>query len=94
MNVVNVWLAYQGITRTEDIQSDIYKYLTEDMIDNTYDMFMIRRSEGRRRTIFDSEDDYVDDENPLFGRTKVAPRCGIDLHATPVKKSMKKRDGT
>ena len=34
MNMVNVWLAYQGITRTEETQADLYNYTAEDMIDN------------------------------------------------------------
>ena len=29
---------------------------------------MIRCAEGGRRTIVDSDDDYVDDKNPLFGQ--------------------------
>ena len=45
MNVVNVWLAYQGITRTADIQFYFNKYLGEEMIDITYNRFMIRRTE-------------------------------------------------
>ena len=64
------------------------------MIDNTYDRFMMRRAEGRRRTIVVSEDDYVDNDNPLFGRINGAPRCGIALHVTPTTKRRKKRDGT
>ena len=64
------------------------------MIDNTYDRFMIWRVEGRRRTIVDSDDDHVEDENPLFGRINGSPRCGIALHVTSTKKNRKKRDGT
>ena len=29
MNVVDVWLAYQGATRTAEIRSDFYNYLDE-----------------------------------------------------------------
>ena len=29
MHVVNVWLAYQGITRTAEIQYYLYNYLAE-----------------------------------------------------------------
>ena len=74
MNAVDVWLAYQGITRTAEIQADFYNYLAEEMI---------QRVKLRRRTIVDSDDDYVDDKNPLFGRINGAPRCGIALHVTP-----------
>ena len=94
MNVVDVWLAYQGITKMEDIQDDLYNYMAEEMIDNTYNRFMIRRAEGMRRTIVDSDGDYVDDKKPLFGRINGVSRCGISLHVTPTKKMSKKRYGT
>ena len=42
MNVVNVWLAHQCITGTEDTQADLYNYLAEDMIDKTYNRFMMQ----------------------------------------------------
>ena len=35
MNVVDVWLAYQGIAGTAGTQADFYKYLAEETIDNT-----------------------------------------------------------
>ena len=35
INVVDVWLAYQGITGTTDTQSDLYNYLYKEMIYNT-----------------------------------------------------------
>ena len=40
-----------------EIQADFYNYLDEEMIDNTYNRFIIQRTEGRRRTIVDSDDD-------------------------------------
>ena len=61
------------------------------MIDNTYSRFMVLRAEGKRRTIADSDDKTVDDENPLFGRINGAPICGIDVRVTP---GRKKRDRT
>ena len=67
VDVVDVWLEYQGITRTSEIQPEFYNYLDEYMLDNTYNRFMIRRAEGRRRTIFDYDDNYVNYYNPLFG---------------------------
>ena len=57
MNVVCVWLAYHVITSTAEIQAGFYNYLDEDMMDNIYVRFMIRRAEGRRKTIVDSYDD-------------------------------------
>ena len=54
----------------------------------------MRRVEGRRRTIVDSDDDNADDEKPLFGRINGAPRCGIALRVTSTKKRCNKRDGT
>ena len=90
MNMVDVWLAYQGITGTAETQADFYNYLDEEMIDNTHDRFMIRCAEGRRTKIVDSDDDYVDDDNPLFGRINDAPKCGIYLHVTPTKKRRNK----
>ena len=77
-----------------EIQYDFYNYLAEEMIYNTYNRFMIRCAEGRRRTIFDSDDHYVDDENPLFGRINGDPRIGIALHITPANIRRNKRDGT
>ena len=64
------------------------------MIDNTYNRFMMRSAEGRRRNIVNSDDETFDDDNPLFDRINSAPRCGISLHVTPTKKRRKKRDGT
>ena len=94
MNVVNVWLAYQSITGTAETQGYFYSYLVEEMIDNTYDRFMIRSAEGRRRDIVDSDDETFNDDNPLFGRINGAPICEISLHVTPTKKRINKRDGT
>ena len=55
------------------------------MIDNTYDRFMMRSAEGRRRNIVDSDDETFDDDNPLFGRINGAPRSVISLHVTPTR---------
>ena len=93
INVVDVWLAYQGIPGTADTQADFYNYLSEEMIDDTYNRFMMQSADGRRRNIFDSDDKTFDDEKTLFGRINGAPRCGIDLHVTPTKKIRKKRYG-
>ena len=92
--MVNVWLEYQVITRTAETQFDLYNCLDEEMIDNTYDSFMIWSVEGRRRKIVDSDDKNVDDNNPLFGRINGAPICGIALHVTPTKNRRKMWDGT
>ena len=62
------------------------------MIDNTYDRFMMRSAEGRRRNIVDSDDENFDDDKPLFGRINGATRFGIALHVTPTKNRRKKRD--
>ena len=94
MNVVYVWLAYQGVAGTMDTQAGFYNYLAEEMIDNTYDRLMMRSAEGRRRNIVDSDDETFDDDNLLFVRINSAPRCGISLHVTPTKEKRKKRDGT
>ena len=64
------------------------------MIDNTYDRFMIRSVEGRKRKIIDSGDKTVDDDNQMFGRINSAPRCGIYLHVGHANKRSNKRDGT
>ena len=68
-----------------EIQADFYNHLSEEMIDNRYDRFMIRCEEERRRTIVDSNDDYADDKNPLFGRINGSPRCGIALNDAPLR---------
>ena len=94
MNVVDVWLEYQGITGTAETQAYFYNFLAEEILDNTYNRFMMRSVEGRRRTIVDSYDKTFDDDNPPFGRINGAPKCGIYLHVTPTKKRRKKRDGT
>ena len=74
MIMVNVWLAYQGITRTADTQAYFYNYLARYIIYNTYNRFMIWNAEGRRRTIVDSDDEAVYENNPLFGRINGATR--------------------
>ena len=94
MNVVDVWLSYQVFTGTADTQADFYSYLSEDIIYNTYDMFMMRSAEGRRRTIVNSDEKIFDDGNPLFVRINCDPRFGIALHVTPNNKRRNKRDGT
>ena len=94
MNVVDVWLAYQCITGTAETQDDFYNYLAEEMINNTYDRFMMRGTRGRRRNIVDSDYKTFDDDNPLFGQINGSPRCGISLHVTLTKKTKKKGDGT
>ena len=66
----------------------------EEMIDNTYNKFMIRIAKGRRRTIVDSDDETIDDDNPMFGRINGAPRCGIALYFNCTKNRSNKRDGT
>ena len=77
-----------------EIQAGFHNYLAEEMIDNTYARFVIRRAEGRRRTVVDYDDDYINDEYPLFGLINGATRCGISLYATTNKKSRKNRYGT
>ena len=94
MRVVYGWLEYQGITRKEDTQADFYNYLAEEITDNTYDRFMMRSAEGRRRTIFDSDDETVGDNSPLFVRIYGAPICGVAIPIIPTKKRRKKRNGT
>ena len=64
MNGVDVWLAYQGITRTAEIQADFYNYLAEEMI---------QRVKGRRRTIVESDDDYVNDRTHCLAGSMVLP---------------------
>ena len=63
------------------------------MMENTYNRFMIRRAEGRRKTVVDSDDDYFNEKNSLFGRISGEPRSGIALHITTTKNGSKKRDG-
>ena len=77
-----------------ETQADLYNYLSEDMIDNTYDRSMIRCAEGRRRKFFDSNDETADDNNSLFDRINGDPRCGISIHVTPTKNRSKKKDST
>ena len=90
MNVVDAWLEYQGITRTADIQADFYNDLAEQMINNTYDRFMMRSAEEGRRNIVDSDDDNFDDDSPLFGRINGAPRYVISLHVTSLRRGGRK----
>ena len=45
----------------------------------------MRSAERRRRTIVDFDDENFYDDNKLFGRINVAPRCGIALHVNPTK---------
>ena len=41
MNMADVWLSYQRITETAETQSDFYNYISEEMIYNTYNRFMM-----------------------------------------------------
>ena len=59
------------------------------MIEYTYNRFMIPRAEGRRMTMVESDDDYVDDKNPLFVWIDGASRCVIPLHVTSTNNSRK-----
>ena len=92
--MVDVWLAYQGINTMEETQDDFHDYLAEEMIDNTYDSFMMRRAKGKRGPIVESDDKIVDDNNPLFFWINGAPRYGISLHLTLTKNTMKRSAGT
>ena len=93
MNVVDIWLAYQCTTRTAYTKADFYNYLAEEIIDNIYNRFMIQSEDGRRRTIVDSDDETVDDDNPLFGWNNGAPRCGIAIHVTPLRRGERRGMG-
>ena len=53
----------------------------------------MRSAEGRRRTIFDYDEETFDDKNALFDWFNGDPRFGIALHVTPTEKRRKKRDG-
>ena len=64
INVEDVWLAYQVIIRMAETQSDFYKYLSEKMIDITYNRFMMQSADGRTRKIVDSDDKTFDENNP------------------------------
>ena len=55
---------------------------------------MIWRAEGRRRIIFDSDDHYVDDKNPLFVQINGDPICAVSLYIAPTKKKGDKSGGT
>ena len=77
MNFVDVWLEYQVITGKTETQAHLYYYIYEEIIDNTYDRFVMRIAEGRMRNIVDSDDETFDDDNPLFGRITPLRRGGI-----------------
>ena len=63
------------------------------MIDDTYDRFMIRSAEGRRRTISEYDDETVNDDNPLFGQINHAPICVFLIHGIHTKKRREKKCG-
>ena len=91
MNVINFWLAYQCSTRTAETQANLCNYFAEEMMDKTYDRFMMRSADRRGRNIVDSDEKTFDDKHPMFGRINGDPRCGIALHVTPTKNMRKKR---
>ena len=93
MNVVDVCSDIKEITGTTETQADFYNYLAEEMIDNTYDRFIMRSAEERRWNSVDSDDKNSGDDNPLICRINGAPSCGIVLHVTPTNNRRKKRDG-
>ena len=47
--------------------------MAKEIIDYIYDRVVIRHAEDRKRTNIVSDENYVGDENPLFGRINGAP---------------------
>lgn len=86
MIVVDTWLAYSQCTGTKENQKDFYTFLSEELIDNTFDHVHTR---GRRVT----EQDASVSSPELFDRTTGNPRAGTSAHLTPTKRKKTSRDG-
>ena len=79
--IMDIWFAYSDILETHEHQNDFYEYLTNELIENTYDDNQrINRSVGdpRRRIINNFE------LNPLI-KSDGSCRCGLSIHLVPTK---------
>ena len=89
MIVVDTWLAYRQCTGTDEEQKDFYTYLSEELIDNTYD-----HVHNRRRRRADDQGSVNTAGSPeLFDRVTGNPRAGTSAHLTPTKRKKTSRDG-
>jgi hypothetical protein len=76
MTVVDSWLAFTACTQSCETQKEFYTLLSEELIDNTYDL----EGQRPRRTAQDST------ASPTLHKATGVPRGGVHSHITPTKK--------
>jgi hypothetical protein len=90
MRVVATWKVWSQVTGSKCTQSDFYKDLAEELIDNTYDAVggtgACRHSSGNL--------DGVEGSPARYDATTGEPRADLFAHLTPTKKKRKIKDGT
>ena len=89
MCIVDTWFANSDILETHENQNDLYGYLAEELIDNTYDdNRSVNRTVGdpRRRLNIDLE------LSPLI-KNDGSGRCGLSIHLTPTKRKIISNQG-
>jgi len=88
MTFVDAWLAYSQCTGSTEIQSEFYAGLSTELIDNDYDILTPTSVRRRRRAEAGEE---TGSPPPLLSALGL-PRCGVDDHLTPTKKTRTARD--
>ena len=79
---MDTWFTYSGILETNKNQNNCYGYLTEELIDNTYD-------DDRRvnRSVRDPIQKLnIDLQLSLPIKNDGSGRCGLSIHLTPRKR--------
>ena len=84
MCVVDTWLAWSQVNSNNvSTQSDFYRDLAEELIDNNFDRLGTPRKAGR----------HASSPNNLVDSRTGHPRAGVAAHLTPTKKKRKKKNG-
>ena len=86
--IVDAWLAYSQVTQfKQEIQSEFYSFLAEELIDNRVDEGV--RGRVRRRS---THQHTFDGTSPVIA-TDGTLRCGVSVHLTPTKRKRHNRYG-
>jgi hypothetical protein len=88
MCMVDSYLAFKQCTGSTENQKDYYAYLSEELIDNSYDRVGV--TSRRMRSGVQVSPTAAAAVDLASG----APRAGASIHLTPTKKKRKRTDGT
>ena len=83
--IVDTWLSHSGIIEVNtEWHNDFYGYLTEELIDNSYD-----ETGGRSRSEVIPSRMLINDlgTSPLI-QNDVSGRCGLSIYLTPTKRKI------